>query len=327
MSDGFRTAGARPHGSDTGAPRWSVRSAPLWTYGFRPFFLLGAAWVPVALAGLLLALAGAVTWPGEALPPFRWHGHEMIFGFVAAAVAGFLLTAVPTWTGTRAVSGWALAALAALWVLGRVVVAPPVGLYATPAVLLDLLFFPVLAAVLGVPLIARRNFRNLPFLIILALLFVSDLLFHGLHGGWIGGLPFDPLRLAADLVMVLIVVVGGRIVPAFTRNALVAAGRGSSITPAPALERAAIAAVVAVVAVDVLAPQSVIAGAVAAVAALLIAARLARWEGRRALDMPIVWILHAGYAWVPLALALKALQLLTGAPWASGWLHALTAGA
>src|SRR5690606_25317134 len=128
-----------------------------------------------------LGLAGAVTWPGDGLPPFRWHGHEMIFGFVVTAVAGFLLTAVPTWTGTRAVSGWPLAGLAGLWLAGRIVVAPPVGLSAGPAVLLELLFLPALAAVLAVPLIRRRNLRNLPFLLVLGLLFVSDLLFHGVQ--------------------------------------------------------------------------------------------------------------------------------------------------
>src|SRR5690606_20575884 len=122
-------------------------------------------------------------------------------------------------------------------------------------------------------------------------------------------------------------VIGGRIVPAFTRNALVAAGRESSIRPSPWLDRVSIAAVVLAVAAGAASPDSAAAGATAGVAALLLAARLACWQGWRALDMPIVWILHAGYAWLVIALALKALWLLAGVPWAANWLHALTAGA
>jgi uncharacterized protein involved in response to NO len=308
-------------------PDASARVAPFLSYGFRPFFLLGGIWTPLALVILLLALVGSVNWPGEALPLFRWHGHEMIFGFAVTAIAGFLLTAVPTWTGTPAVAGRPLAGLAALWVAGRIAVFPSFGLHATPAVLLELLFLPALMTVLAVPLIRTRNWRNMPFLLVLALLFTADLLFHGIHLGLIQPLAFDPLRFAVNLVMLMIVIIGGRIIPAFTRNALVASGKGSSIAPEPRLERASIAAAVAVVTVDVAAPASVTAGAAAAAAAVLIAARLARWEGLRARGMPIVWILHAGYAWLVVALALKALWLVADVAWASNWLHALTAGA
>lgn len=297
----------------------------LFSYGFRPFFILCAAWAIVPLAVLIAALAG-VGWNAEALPLFRWHGHEMIFGFVSAAIAAFLLTASAAWTGTPPVAGVRLAALAVLWIAGRFVASPLTGLHATPAVLVDVLFFPALAATLAVPLVRTRNVRNYPFPVMLGLLFVADALFHARELGLVEALAFDPLRIAADLVLLLIVVVGGRIVPAFTRNALIREGVATSIQPAPRLERASLAAVVAVVAVDVAAPASVAAGIVAALAAVLVGARLMRWEGMRTLRMPIVFVLHVGYGWIVVALALKAAWLLTAAPWAANWLHAQTAG-
>lgn len=294
------------------------------SYAFRPFFLLAAIWAVLALVQTLVALAGA-GWAIDALPLFRWHGHEMIYGFVAAAIAGFLLTAAPTWTSTKPVLGLPLAGLVLLWIAGRVVVNPLTGLHATPAVILDLAFFPVLAAVLAVPLVRTRNLRNYPFVLMLALLFAADAAFHAFSAGWLA-LSFDPLRAAANLVLAIVVVVGGRIIPAFTRNALVRERVGSAIRPAPWLERASLAAIAGVVVVDVAAPETAVAGWVAAVAAVSIAARLARWEGHRTLRMPIVLILHVGYGWVAAALALKAVSLLAQAPWAANWLHAQTAG-
>lgn len=296
------------------------------SYGFRPFFVLCGAWAIVALAVLVGALAGMMPWSPDAMPLFRWHGHEMIFGFVSAAIAGFLLTASATWTGTPPVSGGRLAALALLWLAGRLVVSPATGLHATAAVLVEIAFLPALGALLAVSLVRTRNVRNYPFLVILGLLFAADALFHALALGLVRPLPFDPLRFAANLVLLLVAVVGGRIVPAFTHNALLREGRGSSIAPSPYLERLSLLALVAVIAVDVAAPDSVAAGLVAAAAAVLVAARLARWEGLSTLRMPIVFVLHVGYGWIAVALGLKAIWLLAGAPWAAHWLHAQTAG-
>src|SRR5690606_23497595 len=197
------------------------------SYGFRPFFMACGAWAVVALAVLVAALAG-MPWSPEALPLFRWHGHEMIFGFVSAAIAGFLLTASAAWTGTPPVAGGRLAGLAVLWLAGRLVVSPATGLHAPPAVLVEIAFLPALGALLAISLMRTRNVRNYPFLVILGLLFAADALFHALALGLVRPLPFDPLRFAANLVMVLVAVVGGRIVPAFTRNALIRAGRGPS---------------------------------------------------------------------------------------------------
>jgi uncharacterized protein involved in response to NO len=296
------------------------------SYGFRPFFLLAALSAVVTLAVLVGSLVFGA-WPSDALPPSRWHGHEMLFGFVAAAIAGFLLTAVPTWTNRSPLSGLPLAGLALLWLAGRAVWNPWFGLHATALVLLDALFFPAIAVAAGLSLVPARNYRNLPFLVILALLTAADIVFVAAHLGWIAPTPFDPLRFAANLVQLMIAVIGGRIVPLFTRNALAKAGLTVSIAPVAWLDRAALAAVGLVIAIDLVRPSGPAAGVAAGVAAALLAARLARWHGHRTLRMPIVWILHVGYAWVVAALALKAVWILGGALWAANWLHALTAGA
>ncbi|MFS8606713.1 MAG: NnrS family protein [Gammaproteobacteria bacterium] len=258
------------------------------SYGFRPFFLLCGAWAIVPLAVLVAVLVG-MPWNAEALPLFRWHGHEMIFGFVAAAIAGFLLTASATWTGTPPIAGGRLAALALLWLAGRFVVSPMTGLHSTAAVLVEIAFLPVLGAMLAVPLVRTRNVRNYPFLVILALLAAADALFHAIALGLVRPPPFDPLRFAANLVMLIVAIVG-------------------------------------VVAIDIVAPESLAAGLAAAASAVLVAAQLARWEGFKTIRMPIVFVLHVGYAWIAIALALKALWILAGAPWAVNWLHAQTAG-
>lgn len=296
----------------------------LFSYGFRPFFLLAALWAVLAPIVLIAALAGA-GWTADALPLFRWHGHEMIYGVVAAAIAGFLLTAAPTWTNTPPVSGRPLAGLALLWIAGRIVASPLTGLHATPAVLIELAFFPALALALAGPLIRTRNVRNYPFPLLLVLLFAADAAFHAFLAGWFT-LPFDPLRFAMNIVLVLVVIVGGRIIPAFTRNALLRERQATSIRSAPGLERASLAAIAAVVGVDLVAASSWAAGVAAAVAGALVATRLAQWEGHRTWRMPIVLILHIGYGWVAVALGLKAIWLLTQAPWAANWLHAQTAG-
>ena len=237
------------------------------------------------------------------------------------------MTAVPTWTGTKPVSGAPLAVIAAVWLLARAALSPWLQLQATPWALLSPLFFLVLGVMLSVPLVRTRNYRNFQFLLLLALLCAADLVFVATQLGWVETPPFEPLRFAANVVLLLIAVVGGRIVPLFTRNALLKRGQQCSIAATPWLERASLAAVVAVILVDVVRPQTPLAGVCAGVAAALLAARLCRWHGHRTLGMPIVWILHAGYAWLAVALALKSAWLLVQVPWAANWLHALTAGA
>jgi uncharacterized protein involved in response to NO len=204
---------------------------------------------------------------------------------------------------------------------------PWLGLQDSAWALVDVAFFPALALAVGLPLVRTRNYRNLQFIAILLVLALADVLFVAALAGWLDTPPFDPLRLVVNLFVWMIAVVGGRIVPLFTRNALLGRGVKAAVTPLRWLDRAAIAAVVAVLAVDLVVPNGTAAGWLAAIAAVLHAVRLGRWHGHATLAMPIVWVLHLGYAWLPIAFALKALWLLAAAPWAFNWLHAFTAGA
>lgn len=296
----------------------------LFAYGFRPFFLISG----LLAAGLVPAWLGILSgWlsPASGVPPAAWHGHEMLFGFVAAAVGGFMLTAIPSWTGARPVTGGVLAALVALFVAGRIASLP--ALAASPvAAAVDLAFFPALGFAVALPLIRAGKARNAAFLALLGLLTAANLL---VRLEW-AGIAADTARhgtaLGLGVVTMMIAVVGGRIVPAFTRNALRRRDPDVSIGAAPWVDRAALGLTALLIPMDVLMPDTVQAGAAALAAAVAHAARIAGWQGYRTLREPILWILHAGYAWLCLALALKGAELALGLPLAASWLHALTAG-
>jgi uncharacterized protein involved in response to NO len=297
----------------------------LFEYGFRPFFLLAGIYALVPTGTILWAITSG-QWPGDALPLFVWHGHEMLFGFTAAAIAGFLLTAVPTWTGTRAVSGLPLIGLVLLWLAGRVVMSPWVPSSGLPAQAIGVAFLPALAVTVAIPLVQTRNFRNLPFLLLLAILFLGEILFHARYFNWVEGLTIDGLRLTINAVVLMIVIVGGRITPAFTRNTLTAMRRDVTIRTRPALDRAAIVSVVGVLIGDIVAMDSILAGWLAALSAGLLLFRLTGWGGRLTLDIPLLWVLHLGTLWLVFAFVMKALWLLGGFGWAMYWMHAFTAG-
>ncbi|HVN44399.1 MAG TPA: NnrS family protein [Steroidobacteraceae bacterium] len=294
-------------------------------YGFRPFFLAAA------LAALLL-----ITWWAASLelhvplatawPAALWHGHEMVYGFIVAAVSGFLLTAVPSWTGARGFAGWPLVLLVALWLLGRLLVSSsahwPLGVTAAA----DLAFLPALAIMLLPPLSRTRN-RNTPLLIALAALCGANGWFYWAVDQGYAAYAQRALLVAVDIVLLLVTVIGGRIIPAFTSAALKARGGTLASRALPGVNTAAIAVMLAMVTLDATMPDSRPAGACALLAAGIQALRLSQWGGLRTLRLPIVWVLHLAYAWLPLGFALKALALLTAARWPAFWLHALTVGA
>jgi len=319
---------ARTHHSDRGpADRAPSRAAglrrggfALFGYGFRPFFLLAALHAGLAIPAWMALLHGAGV-PGAPFPPLAWHAHEMLYGFVLAAVAGFMLTAVPSWTGARGFAGTPLAVLVAVWLAGRAAVTLPLGLPATAVAALDLAFPVALALAITPSLLRSGNRRNLVFVALLALLFAANLRFHLAGGAGNAG-----LLLAVDSMLLMTAVVGGRVTPAFTSGWLKQRGIDARIRSGTRLDAAALAATAAVLVVDLLAPGGLAAGAIAAAASVLLAARLARWQGHRTVREPLLWVLHLGYAWLPVALALKAAALL-GAPLpGASWLHALTAG-
>lgn len=297
----------------------------LFAYGFRSSFLLAgiAAMLLVPLWALSF-VTGSPT--GSSWPPMLWHAHEMLFGFIASAMAGFLLTAVPSWTGEKGFAGRPLVILAGLWLAARVLIASS-SLW--PAVLIaavDLAFLPALGVLVAWPLLRSRS-RNTPLLAVLGLFWLTDLVFQIALIRNNPLLALHALQVGIDIVLVLVTVIGGRIVPSFTSAALRPLGLEGAVHNRPALTGLAIAGMVGVMLSDVFWPESRIAGAIAGVAAVLQTARLLQWAPWRTLRQPIVWVLHLSYAWLPVGLALKAIALLSGAAFAAFWLHALTIGA
>lgn len=303
--------------------RRSYAGPALFSFGFRPFFLGGAIWgalvVPVWIA------AWALGWSEiGGIPAFAWHVHEMLFGFLGAIVAGFLLTAVPNWTGRLPVMGGPLLALAALWLAGRLAM-----LIGGPALLvagMDVSFLLVLAALLWREVITGGNFRNFPVCGLASLFALANL---GFHAAIAFGFDWRPAQgLAIAVIAMLIGLIGGRIVPSFTRNWMAQTGRSPLPAPAGRFDRIALGALAASLVAWIIWPWSVATGLLLAATGLLHAVRLAHWKGWRTGAESLVLILHAGYAWLPLALLLMAGGiLLPGVVPASAALHALTAGA
>jgi uncharacterized protein involved in response to NO len=305
------------------SPR-STRFA-LFDYGFRPFFLLCGLYALVIVPLWLFRFAHASV-PFGALPGVYWHAHEMLFGFVAAAIAGFLLTAVPSWTGAPGFAGRPLIIMVLLWLAGRVAMALADTMPHWVAAAIELSFLPSLLLLLAPPIVRARN-KNLPILGVITLLWLIDAAFmRALLTGDVL-LAAAAGRVGVDLVLLLLVVIGGRIVPAFTGNAL--RRLGSDVAPVSRgwLEIVAIGAIVLIVLCDLFLPDSRVAGVLAGIAAAAHALRLAGWRSFRARGEPILWVLHVGYAWIPIGLALKALWLLGDIGFAAKWQHALTAGA
>jgi uncharacterized protein involved in response to NO len=309
----------------SGIPRYLPRSGPaVLCAGFRPFFLLAGLWAAIAVPLWLTALGGHATLP-TAFDPVTWHGHEMLFGFAHAAMAGFLLTAVPNWTGRMPIQGWGLGVLALLFVAGRLAVACS-GKIGPAAPAIDLAFPLMLLTALTREVVAGSNWRNLPMLAALSLFAAANGLTHLEALGWANTGTLG-LRLGTAVVIVLIGLVGGRIIPSFTRNWL--AKRGSATLPAP-FDRVDVAALVATIVALVtwaFVPTSAAVSPLMAIAGAANLVRVARWQGHRTFAEPLVWVLHVGFLWVPIGLGLMAISPFLPAIAPSAALHALTGGA
>jgi uncharacterized protein involved in response to NO len=293
--------------------------------GFRPFFLAAGIWSMAALAIWIVMLT-----TGDALPsrfdPLNWHIHEMLFGFVMAAVAGFLLTAIPNWTKRLPVNGRPLAMLVALWLLGRLACLVSALLPFWLAVAADLSFPLVLVAVAAREIIAGRNWRNLPMVVPITVLGIANLLMHLEANG--AAIPTGlGWRLGLAGILILISVVAGRIVPSFTRNWL--AKRNAERLPGShgVVDRIALGVLHLGLLgwVFNLAPRYV--GAVLLFSAALNLWRLLRWRGFATSEEPLLLILHVGYAWLIAGAALLGLTEIGADVPISGAIHALTAGA
>lgn len=316
--------GANSGGTSSEAGR-SYAGPEILRVGFRPFFLAGGVWSALAVVLWLGGLAGVVALP-TAFDPSVWHAHEMLFGFVAAVIAGFLLTAIPNWTGRLPLRGPGLALLVGLWALGRVAVALSALTGPWAAAVLDLAFPAAFCAVVLREILAGRNWSNLPIAGVLAVLMASNLLTH-LEPLGVAETAGLGLRLGIATVALLIVLVGGRVVPSFTRNWL--AKRGEQRLPRPfgRLDRLAILSSLGAGLAWTLAPEAAISGVLALLAAALGAIRLAGWRGHRTLTEPLVWVLHLGTAWLVLGWALLGAAILIPGLDPASALHALTAGA
>ncbi|HMM89190.1 NnrS family protein [Bradyrhizobium sp.] len=295
----------------------------LFSYGFRPFFLFGAIYAGAMVPLWLAVFAGHVSLP-SAFTPRDWHVHEMLFGYVAAVIAGFLLTAVPNWTGRLPIQGTRLAILFAAWVAGRLAVTFSAFIGWPIALAIDAAFLTLLAAAAAREIIAGRKWNNLTVVGVISLLAVTNVAFH--IEALLAGVAEYSTRIGIGLVVTLVCVIGGRIVPSFTRNWL--ARRGPGRLPVPFNRFDAVAMVVGVCAmiVWIAAPSGRFTAAALGIAGLLHVVRLARWAGERTVSDRLVLILHVAYAFVPAGFLLAALAALDLVAPSAG-LHAWTGGA
>jgi len=298
------------------------------TFGFRPFFFGATVWAALAMALWVPMLSGHLVLP-TAFDPVSWHAHEFLFGYLGAVVAGFLLTAVPNWTGRLPIVGWRLGWLAGLWLAGRVAVATSGGLPAGLVTAADLAFPVVFALAIGREILAGKNWRNLIVLAMLGVFIIGNALFHWEAARGDYAARGAGLRLGLGAAVMMIAVIGGRIVPSFTRNWLVK--RGGTVLPVPpmqAFDKAALLALLVALVLWVGLPRAPLTGVALALAGALHVMRLTRWAGHHTLPEPLVTVLHAGYAFVPLgALALAAEILFPGSLGMAGAQHFWMAGA
>ena len=287
---------------------------------------MSGLWAAIVIPLWLAVFGGKAEIP-TALAPTIWHVHEMVFGFGAATVAGFLLTAIPNWTGRMPLQGGSLAFLVLLWLIGRVAVLSSARIGAGNAALLDLAFPLVFLAVVGREIVAGRNWRNLPMLGALTLLLAGNLLVHLEAVGADSAAELGN-RIGVATLLMLITFVGGRIIPSFTRNWL---AKQRPEVPAPATfdatDRIVLASVAVALVVWVVAPQSVLAPWAEFAGGFAVAFRLVRWRGSATLREPLVWIRHLGYGWLALGFLILGLNGLVPTVPETAALHALTVGA
>ncbi|MEW9804708.1 NnrS family protein [Mesorhizobium sp. ZMM04-5] len=295
------------------------------SYGFRPFFLLGSIWGGLAVLAWLPILSGRLE-TASLFAPVDWHAHEMIFGFLPAIVTGFLLTAIPNWTGRLPVQGLPLALLAALWLAGRVVISLSAYTGWVVALAVDCAFLLVVVATAAREIVAGRNWRNLKVVVPVSALLAANLVFH-LEAHLAGSADIGR-RLGIAVGLVLIMIIGGRIIPSFTRNWLVRANPGRLPEPFGRFDAVAIVSSAAALGLWSIFPDSPLSAALLLVAGTLNLARLARWAGYRTFRDPLVLVLHAAYLFLPVGLIVAGLAVLypETLPPASG-IHVLGVGA
>ncbi len=301
----------------------------LFAAGFRVFFLLTALYGAVSVAAWGLMFQAGVATSGP-LTSNLWHGHEMIFGFALGAIGGFLLTAVPNWTSTPPVSGWPLAILALLWLAGRGVFWLELGGMSQPLItaLVDLSFLPALGLAVGQQILSARNKRNYIFLAFLTLIFLGNLLIHLDLLGVLPGVANKGLYLGLYVVLIIVVLISGRVVPAFTSGGLRMSGRsGEDVRTDPRVEKAVLVSVIIAMLAGLALGDGPLFGGLSLLAGGFLVLRMWHWKTWRILDIPLVWVLHLGHGWLAAGFLIIGLAELTGALPLTSSTHALTAGA
>ncbi len=292
-------------------PAW-----PVLALGFRPFFLLAGVLATSLVPLWLFAFFGKIALPTRYYGT-AWHGHEMVFGFAVAVIAGFLLTAARNWTGEQTTSGARLGALVGLFVAARVLVLFSARVPAALVAAVDVAFLPVVAIALAMPIVKKKNWRNLGFVPLLLALSATNVLFHAspLHASL-------ALRVALDVILMIIVVMGGRVIPSFTASAL-----KFEVRKTPRLDWLSLIAMGAVTLLELLPIDPRALGVAAIVAGVANGLRMVSWRSLATRGHPILWVLHVGYAWIAAGLVLKGV-----ATFVPGWIstapmHALAVGA
>lgn len=295
------------------------------SYGFRPFFLAATVYAGIGIAIWLPMFTGEIAIP-TAMSPLAWHIHEMLYGFLPGVIAGFLLTAIPNWTGRLPLQGAPLAILVGVWLAGRIAIFFSALIGQIAAGVVDCSFLLLVAAAAAREVVAGRNWRNIPPVLILLIFFAGDVTFH--FEDHVGGMGVIGTRLGIGAAILLISVIGGRIIPSFTRNWLARQNPGRLPVPFGRFDIGVMMISAIALFLWVFWPQRSGTAAFLLLAGLAQAIRLARWAGDRTWRDRLVVILHIGYAFVPIGFALVAGAVLFPQSFPiSGGIHAWTVGA
>jgi len=303
------------------------KGAAILSYGYRPFFLGAALLAVFVMAVFIILYAGYEILP-IGMDAISWHAHMFLFGYLWAVIAGFLMTAVPNWTGSLPIVGRPLGKLVGLWLLGRIAISFSAWLPDILTILLDMVFPVMLVVVIGREVVYGKNWRNLKVLVITGILLLANLLFD--YACFYDGSGVDSLgeRLAVGVAIMLITLIGGRIVPSFTRNWLVKYKAASLPAPHDGFDKLVLVVTAIALLLWVFAPVSAGISAVVVVAGVFNLVRLARWRGWLTLAEPLVWVLHLGYLFVPLGFLGVGYAVLMGrVDWITVFQHLWMAGA
>lgn len=297
---------------------------PVLRAGFRPFFFLGPLWAIVVVGLWLQALVGSITLP-TAFDPLAWHRHEMLFGFLGAVIAGFLLTAIPNWTGRLPISGWRLASLAMMWIAARIAILFSGTIGGVTAMLFEAVFLFILAGACAREVLIAKN-RNVPVVGVLILFAIAAMTDH-LEGLGLMGSDQIGWRSGFALILMLVTLIGGRIIPSFTANWLIKQGQSRLPGQASTFDYMTIGTTALALGCWAFQVEPSLTASLLFVAGLLQVARLVRWGGYRTAAEPLVLILHVAYAWLPIGLLLLGISIVDVDVSATAGIHALGAGA